>query len=280
MLDVYLADGVYTENLGSIALDQCTLIIRSSSGNRDSVTLNLSTMTETSVPALRLYDLTMNMTVNNTRLLSVASGVVYADNVRFAAPTTTDSPLINVYNGASAFLSNCVLNGSTTATVASVYGNNALLIRALSCTSDRTVGVAFYANMGTTIEYTPTVAAVSMIREASSGKCIVLGKLMNNASLSGQYRSPEGMLIQWGTVTITPSAADTPTTAIVEFPYAFAETPIVTATVATTAPQFASVSIMRAGTGVTNNRKQTAIILTRNSVSATGINWIAVGKEA
>jgi hypothetical protein len=280
MLDVYLADGVYTENLGSIALDQCTLIIRSSSGNRDSVTLNLSTMTETSVPALRLYNLTMNMTVNNTRLLSVASGVVYADNVRFAAPTTTDSPLINVYNGASAFLSNCVLNGSTTATVASVYGNNALLIRALSCTSDRTVGVAFYANMGTTIEYTPTVTAVSMIREASSGKCIVLGKLMNNASLSGQYRSPEGMLIQWGTVTITPSAADTPTTAIVEFPYAFAETPIVTATVATTAPQFASVSIMRAGTGVTNNRKQTAIILTRNSVSATGINWIAVGKEA
>jgi hypothetical protein len=134
--------------------------------------------------------------------------------------------------------------------------------------------------MGTTIEYTPTVTAVSMIREASSGKCIVLGKLMNNASLSGQYRSPEGMLIQWGTVTITPSAADTPTTAIVEFPYAFAETPIVTATVATTAPQFASVSIMRAGTGVTNNRKQTAIILTRNSVSATGINWIAVGKEA
>lgn len=279
-LDIYLVDGVYTENLGQIALDQCTVIIRGNSGNRDSVTLNLSTTFETSVPALRLYNLTLNMTVNNTRLLSVASGVMYADNVRFVAPTTTDSPLVNVYNGASAFLSNCLLNGSTTATVASVYGNNALLIRALSCTSERTVGVAFYANLGTTIEYTPTVTAVSMIREAASGKCIVLGKLMNNASLSGQYRSPEGLLFQWGTVTITPTAADAPTTAIVEFPYTFVETPVVTATVATTTPQFASVSVMRGGTGVTNNRKQTAIILTRNSVSATGINWIAVGKEA
>lgn len=279
-LDIYLLDGVYTENLGQIALDQCSIIIRSNSGNRDSVTLNLSTMAETSVPAARLYNLTLNMTVNNTRLLSVASGVVYADNVRFSAPTSTDSPLINVYNGASAFLSNCVLNGSTTANVASVYGNNALLIRAYNCTSERTVGVAFYANVGTTIEYTPTVTAVSMIREAATGKCVALGKLMNNASLSGQYRSPDGMLIQWGTVTITPTAADTPTTAIVEFPYAFAETPVVTATVATTAPQFTSVSLMRGGTGVTNNRKQTAIILTRNSVSATGINWIAVGKEA
>ena len=280
MLDIYLVDGVYTENLGSIALDQCTLIIRSDSGNRDNVTLNLSTIFEANVPTIRLYNLTLNMTVNNTRLLSVSSGVVFADNVRFTAPTATDSPLINVYNGASAFLYNCVLNGSTTANVASVYGNNALLIRALSCTSERTVGVAFYANLGTTIEYMPTVTALTMIRESTTSKCILLGKVMNNASLSGQYRSPEGMLIQWGTVTITPTAADTPTTAIVEFPYAFAETPVVTATVATTAPQFASVSVMRGGTGVTNNRKQTAIVLTRNSVSATGINWIAVGKEA
>lgn len=279
-LDIYLVDGVYTENLGQIALDQCTIIIRSNSGNRDSVTLNLSTTTETSVPAIRFYNLTLNMTVNNTRLFSVAAGVVYADNVRFAAPTTTDSPLINVYNGASAFLSNCVFNGSTTATVASVYGNNAQLIRALNCTSERTVGVAFYANLGTTLEYTPTVTAVTMIREGSSSKCILLGKLLNSASLSGQYRTQEGMLIQWGTVTITPSAADTPTTAIVEFPYIFAETPIVTATVATTAPEFVSVSVMRGGTDITNNRKQTAIILTRNSTAATGINWIAVGKGA
>ena len=279
-LDIYLVDGVYTENLGQIALDQCTIIIRSNSGNRDSVTLNLSTTTEPSVPAIRLYNLTLNMTVNNTRLLSVASGVMYADNVRFTAPTATDSPLINVYNGASAFLSNCVLNGSTTATVASVYGNNALLIRALSCTSERTVGTAFYANLGTTIEYMPTVTALTMVRESTTSKCILLGKVMNNASLSGQYRSPEGMLIQWGTVTITPTAAETPTTAIVEFPYAFAETPVVTATVATTAPEFVSVSVMRGGTGVSNNRKQTAIILTRNSTAATGVNWIAVGKEA
>ena len=279
-LDIYLLDGVYTEDLGQIALNQCTIIIRSNSGNRDSVTINLSATTEASVPAIRLYNLTLNMTANNTRLLSVAAGIVYADNVRFTAPEATDSPLINVYNGASAFLSNCIVNGSTTATVASVYGNNAQLIRALNCTSERTVGVAFYANLGTTLEYTPTVTAVTMIREGSASKCILLGQLMNSASLSGQYRTQEGMLIQWGTVTITPSAADTPTTAIVEFPYLFAETPVVTATVATTAPEFVSVSVMRGGTDITNNRKQTAIILTRNSTAATGINWIAVGKGA
>lgn len=278
MLEISLADGVYTENLGTVALDQCNIIIRSTSGNRDSVTLNLSTTTETSVPAIRLYNLTLNMTVNNTRLFAVASGVLFADNVRFAAPEDTDSPLVNVYNGAAAFLSGCILNGSTIATVASVYGNNALLIRAISCTSERTVGIAFYANLGTTLEYTPTVTALTMVNESSTSKCVLLGKLMNGASLSGQYRSPEGMLIQWGTVTITPTAADTPATAIVEFPYEFAETPIVTATVATTAPQYVSVSLMRGGTGITNNRKQTAIIITRNSAAATGVNWIAVGR--
>ena len=280
MLEICLADGVYTENLGTIALDQCSLIIRSTRGDRENVTLNLSTTTEISIPQFRLYNLTLNMTVNNTRLLSINPGMMYAENVRFNAPASTDTPLVNVYNGSAAFLSNCVLNGSTVADVASVYGNNAQLIRAAGCTSERTLGTAFWANLGTTIEYTPTVTALTMVKESSTSKCIVLGRLMNSASLSGQYRSPEGMLFQWGTVTITPSAADTPTTAIVEFPYEFAETPVVTATVATTAPQFVSVSLMRGGTGVSNNKKQTAIILTRNSVSATGINWIAVGKEA
>lgn len=278
MLEVSLADGVYTEDLGVIALDQCSIIIRSTSGNRDSVTLNLSTVIETNVPAIRLYDLTLNMTVNNTRLFSVASGVLFADNVRFAAPENTDYPLVSVYTGAAAFLSGCILNGSANETVASVYGNNALLIRALSCTSERTVGIAFYANLGTTLEYTPTVSALTMVKESTTSKCILLGKLMNSATLSGQYRSPEGMLIQWGTVTITPSAADTPTTAIVEFPYEFAETPVVTATVATTAPQYISVSLMRGGTDISNNRKQTAIIITRNSTAATGVNWVAVGR--
>ncbi len=280
MLEITLADGVYTENLGTIALDQCSLIIRSNRGDKENVTLNLSTTTEISIPQFRMYNLTLNMTVNNTRLLSINPGMMYAESVRFNAPEGTDTPLINVYNGSSAFLSNCIFNGSTVADVASVYGNNAQLIRAANCTSERTIGTAFWANLGTTLEYTPTVTALTMVKESSTSKCILLGKLMNSASLSGQYRSTEGMLIQWGTVTITPTAADTPTTAIVEFPYAFAEAPIVTATVATTAPEFTSVSIMRGGTGVTNNKKQTAIILTRNSVSATGINWIAVGKEA
>lgn len=280
MLEISLADGTYTENLGTIALDQCALSIRSNSANRDKVTINLSTMTEVNIPQFRLYNLTLNMTVNNTRLLSVNPGMMFAENVRFVAPTSTDSPVVNVYNGSSAFMTNCVINGSTVANTASVYGNNAKIIRAHQCVSERTVGLAFYANLGSTIEYTPTVTALAMTKENDTSKCILLGKVMKSSSLSGQYRSPEGMLIQWGTATISPSAADTPTVAVVEFPIAYAETPIFVASSATTVPQYVSVGVTRSGTGITDDKRQAGIVVTRNSTTGTSVNWIAVGKEA
>lgn len=280
MLEISLADGTYTENLGTIALDQCSLTIRSNNADKDRVTLNLSTLTEVCVPNLRLYNPTLNMTVNNTRLLSLNPCMMYATGVRFNIPASTNQHMVNVYNGSSAFLSECILNGSTTADIACVHANNAQLVRAHRCTSERTVGLAFYANLGSTIEYTPTVTALAMTRENDTSKCVLLGKVLKNAALSGQFRSPEGMLIQWGTVTITPTAADTPTMAVVEFPRAYAETPVFTASAATTTPQFISVGIARGGTGITDDKRQAGIVLTRNSTAATGVSWIAVGKEA
>lgn len=83
------------------------------------------------------------------------------------------------------------------------------------------------------------------------------------------FRVPE---IQKGSVSITPSAANTPTAKIVTFDKAFSGTPAVVANPLTTV----------LGTYVTGacaanpSETQVTIYLTRTNVSATGVQWIAI----
>lgn len=97
-------------------------------------------------------------------------------------------------------------------------------------------------------------------------------------TLSGRYRTHDGLLLQWGSVTITPSAANTPTTAVVTFPLAYASTPITVATPVSSVPQNISVSTQRGSDIITDNTKAMAVTLVRNGVTATGVVWLAIGK--
>lgn len=108
----------------------------------------------------------------------------------------------------------------------------------------------------------------------------IVDQVKNFGSLAGQYRTHDGLLLQWGNVTITPTAADTPTTAVVQFPLAYASTPITLATPISGVPQAISVSTQRAVDIVTNNTKAMAVTLTRSGTTATGIVWLAIGKGA
>lgn len=97
-------------------------------------------------------------------------------------------------------------------------------------------------------------------------------------SLYGRYLTPEGVLIQWGTISITPTAADTVTSGIVTFGYPFAETPLVFAQEITSVPQNVAVGVMRSN--VPDPKTQVEIVLIRAGTTPTVINWFAIGKGA
>jgi len=86
-----------------------------------------------------------------------------------------------------------------------------------------------------------------------------------------------GFLIQWGGITITPTAAGTPTTAIVTFDRPFSATPTVLATPVSSVPQTLAVAVQRSTDLVGDNKAAVAITLTREGTTATGINWLAIG---
>ena len=275
-LDLYLADGTYTENIGTLSTDNCSLSIRSSSENKDKVTINTDTMLETHINLLRLLNITVNMTATNTRVLSCNAGELYLNNVRVNMPATSTAACINVYNGASMFLNQCVINPGTGA---AIYGNTALWIRAYDCTSERTVPLAYYANIGTTIEYTDTLTATERVRELAGGKCVLLsakpGMIAGNmAALNGRYLTHDGLLIQWGTVSITP-VVDTPTSAEVTFPQKYSQTPLVFLAPVTSVPESCSVGVRR--DAVADPRVSNVIVLTRSGTTTTVINWVAIG---
>lgn len=106
----------------------------------------------------------------------------------------------------------------------------------------------------------------------------IVNQIKTFGTLSGRYRTHDGLLLQWGNVTITPTAADTPTTAVITFPLPYASTPITLATPITSVPQSLSVSTQRSVDLVTDNTKAMAVTLTRSGLTATGIVWLAVGK--
>lgn len=279
-MDVYLADGTYTEDIGTISTDQCSLSIRSISEDKDAVTIKMVTMLESHIALLRLYNLTLEIIPSGVRAVSVNAGMLYAYGIRVNTPVGSSANCINVYNGASAWLMDCIVNAGA-GNAAAVYGNQALHIKCMNCTSERTLPRGFHANNGSTIEYTPTLTATAMIREENGGKCVLADTTAGEmGSMYGQHIGSDGMLIQWGTVTITPTAAGETTYATVTFPLPYAEVPGVVATPISTVPGSLSVAVVRSGEYVPNNKLNVGIALTRAGLTPTGVNWLAIGKGA
>lgn len=108
----------------------------------------------------------------------------------------------------------------------------------------------------------------------------IVDQVKTFGTMSGAYKTHDGLLLQWGTVTITPSAADTPTTVVVTFPRAYASTPAVFLTPVTSVPQNLAFGVQRAVDIVGDPAKAVAVTLTRNGTTSTGAYWLAIGKEA
>ena len=98
-----------------------------------------------------------------------------------------------------------------------------------------------------------------------------VGGVSNMGSLAGRWKMPGGPLIQWGVVTIVPTAANTPTSFTLTFAEKYSQLPIVTLSLVSSVPQKCAVGIIdRATTGGT-------LVLTREDTTSTIVNWMAIG---
>lgn len=106
----------------------------------------------------------------------------------------------------------------------------------------------------------------------------IVNRIKSLGGMSGRYRMEDGLLLQWGTVSITPTAANEATTAIVTFPLPYIETPVVLVTPSTSVPNTLSVGVQRSVELVGDPKLKVAITLVRAGLTTTGISWLAIGE--
>ena len=106
------------------------------------------------------------------------------------------------------------------------------------------------------------------------GKPILIEALFNNGENSGNFRLNNGFCIQWGKVSVTPTAANTTYNMAVKFPTAFSKKPAVFIIGQSSAPQVFSFSIGQGGTDV----DAFDIYINRTTATATSFHWVAIGK--
>ena len=93
---------------------------------------------------------------------------------------------------------------------------------------------------------------------------------------SGVYHYSNGLLIQFGTVSITPTAANTSTLLTVTYPTPYTNRPNLFVTPQTSIPEILSVAV---GQGSTNY-VDFGIYVTRTNTNPTTIHWMSIGYKA
>lgn len=106
------------------------------------------------------------------------------------------------------------------------------------------------------------------------GHPILIEALFNNGQNSGNFRLNNGFCIQWGKVSVTPTAANTTYNMAVKFPTAFSTKPNVFIVGQSSAPQVFSFSIGQGSTDVS----AFDLYINRTTATATSFHWVAIGK--
>ena len=144
---------------------------------------------------------------------------------------------------------------------------------------------------GSFATYTATLPTGEVILDIlANGKGIALGKvaeqegfdlgfnIVGSEAVTGAGILPlGGLLLQWGNVNITPTAAGVATTEIVTFERPFTATPTVLATPVSGVPDTLAVGVQRSTTLVGDPKIAVAVTLVREGTTTTGINWLAIG---
>ena len=93
------------------------------------------------------------------------------------------------------------------------------------------------------------------------------------SGVTGKVQMASGLTIQWGQIVVTPTGANTPTAAAVEFYIPYKSVPFVVTNPASSAP--GTVVIGTCASSVSETGFDA--ILTRSNITATGIRWLAIG---
>lgn len=110
---------------------------------------------------------------------------------------------------------------------------------------------------------------------ANGGDEFISSDAVTHGNRSGRVHFSNGLLIQWGNVTITP-VANTPTMETVTFPTSYTDAPVVLVTAYTTVP---GTSVAGAASANITTTKFDAYV-TRNGATNTGIMWVSIGYKA
>ena len=154
-----------------------------------------------------------------------------------------------------------------------LYGGNGSSITSIGCwDSARSHGIWRYLSGTQNLVFDANVK----VTKGNGGNEFVTSETMSATDRSGQFVLSNGLMVEWGSISITPSAANTPTSSAVTFKTAFANTPIVIATPQTGAPGTVVTGVGVSGTNTTGFN----MVLTRTNTTATSIGWIAIGQKA
>lgn len=92
-------------------------------------------------------------------------------------------------------------------------------------------------------------------------------------SHSGRVRFANGFLIQWGRISITPTAANTVTSVVMKFPVAYSKSPICQVSANSSVPNILTCAYAA-------DADEMTISMTRTNTTATWISWTAFGISA
>ena len=106
------------------------------------------------------------------------------------------------------------------------------------------------------------------------GKPILIEALFNNGHNSGNFRTNDGLCIQWGKASVTPEAPNTTFHMEVKFPTAYSTRPAVFIVGQSSAPQNYTYSMGQGSADL----GAFGIYLNRTTATATSFHWVAIGK--
>lgn len=152
------------------------------------------------------------------------------------------------------------------------YGGNGASVTSIGCwDSARAHGIWRYLSSTQNLVFDANVK----VTRANGGDEFVTSDPVTHGNRSGRVHFSNGLLIQWGNVTITP-VANTPTAKAVKFDVAYTDAPVVLTTAYTTVP---GTSVLGdAAANITTTGFDAYV--TRTGTTNSGVMWIAIGYKA
>ena len=154
-----------------------------------------------------------------------------------------------------------------------LYGANGASVTSIGCwDSARNHGIWRYLSSTQNLVFDANVK----VTRANGGDEFVTSDPVTHGSRTGKCLFSNGLLIQWGETSVTPTAANTPTSKTVSFSTTYTDNPIVMVTMLSTAP---GTSVTGVAAGNISTTSFNAYV-TRTNTTSTTVMWLAIGYKA